>query len=98
MYVAREALGMKGGIHLAPACCMEEAKAQLVLHVRRRPDRTCSQGYLAGSACRDYMALGHRHIGIPRLHRHDSEQGRAQDTAASPDNPPAQDTSPNISP
>lgn len=101
MHTARDALRMEEGFHLAPVCCMEEeeeAKAQLVLHVWRRLERTCPQGYLAGAACRDYTALGLRHISILHLLRSDSEQGRVQDTATSPDSPPAQDMSPHISP
>lgn len=99
-HMAGDALGTEGGIHLVPGCCMEveEAKAQLVLHVRRRPERTCPWGYLAGAACRDYTALGHWLISILCLHRSDSEQGQAQDTAVSPDNPRVQDMSPHVSP
>lgn len=96
MHMARDALGMDGRTHLAPGCPMEmqEAEAPLVLHIRRRLERTCPQGYLAGAACWDYMALGH--ISVLRLHRSDSQQGWARDASASPENPPTQNMSPHI--
>lgn len=80
---------------MAPVCFMdtEDIKAQRVLQVKRRPERTCPQGYLVCAACRDYTAPGHQHISILCLHRSDSGQGRAPE-AASPDNPHAPDMSP----
>lgn len=99
MHTAGAGLGMEEGIHLAPGCCMEmeEAMAPLELHIRRL-ERTCPWGCLAGAACRDYMAPQNWHKGILCLHRSDSEQGQATDAPASPNNPPAQDMTPHVSP